>query len=56
MDWSFGKGVKLRNIYFQKKISHLAAYTSGHAETVINYILVNCCYRNKVEDVKVISG
>ena len=43
MHWSFGKGVKLINIYFQRKVSHLVVYTLGHAEKVVNYILVSCC-------------
>lgn len=43
MHWAFGKGVKLINIYFRRKVSHLIVYTLGHAETVVNYILVSCC-------------
>ena len=43
MHWAFGKSVKLINIYFQKKVSHLVVYTLGHAEAVVGYILVSCC-------------
>ena len=43
MHWAFGKSVKLINIYFQRKVSHLAVYTLGHAEAVVGYILVSCC-------------
>ena len=43
VQWAFGKGVKLINIYFRRKVSHLVVYTLGHAETVVNYILVSCC-------------
>ena len=43
MHWAFGKSVKLINIYFQRKVSHLVVYTLGHAEAVVGYILVSCC-------------
>ena len=37
-------------------VSHLLTYTSGHTETVVDYILVNCCCRNRVKNVKKITG
>ena len=43
MHWAFGKSVKLINIYFQRKVSHVVVYTLGHAEAVVGYILVSCC-------------
>ena len=52
MDWIV-KGLKLRYTYFQEKNCHLVTYTSDHAEKVVDYILVNYCYRNRVKDIKV---
>lgn len=41
---------------FSEKINHFVTYTSGYTETVVDYILANCCYRNRVKNVKVIPG
>ena len=56
IDWATGKRKRLINTCFQKIISHLATYKSGHAVTVADYTPVNCCYRSRVNGIKEISG
>ena len=55
LDWAVGKGLHLKNIYFQKRKSQLIKFKSGETET-IDYIFVNKKYKSGVKDVKVIPG
>ena len=57
MNWAVGFGMKLMNTCFPKNINnHLVTYKSGHAETVVDYILVHCDHQSRVNNAKVIPG
>ena len=40
----------MMNTYFHKPVGQSLTYTSGHTETVVGYILVNCCYSHRMKD------